>query len=474
MTFSNILSNLFGTNRQQQSLVLNVIGKTKGDNNYVDLIKGDRAKLRQIYHNTNKDYALAGQLVKPIVNNNANFIGIPTLFGNKKVLKVIDEVKIDYRKIHKSIEIDGTVFVWPQWDVKEEKIKLIQIPMNIVNEIFIDPVSKEITGYRLIESVRYNTAQKSNMFVDIEYVITADVVITKVTGSIERVTKVKNPFGVVPIIRFSNDRDDDELYGHSEIESVAPQLRFYHELTYEAGAAQSRDGHPKLKVTTKNVKQWIDNNFGTGTYGDVVAGNTTVSMEDRDLFINAEGEDVNYLYLNKTSGDYKQLAETAFTNIVEGSETPEINFGANIGTSLASVKEYRPVWIKKIEAKQYEREQSWLKVYEMILIIHNFVHFRSLKSDIEMQWPRPNFASIKEQSEIVKSFAIAIEKLLAKGVVTKEEVYHTLKKLDIFELFTSYKEHEEVINDEQDAEKPDDGKEGTTDKTGKEDDEDEA
>ena len=465
MIFSNILNNLFGS-RRQQTLTLNVVGSTKGDNNYVDLVKGDRIKLRQIYHNTNKNYALAGQLVKPIINNNVNFIGIPTLFGNKKVLKVIDEIKIDYRKIHKSIEIDGTVFVWPQWDQKEEKIKLIQIPINVVNEIFIDPITKEITGYRLKEHVVYNALNEANKQVDIEYVITADISILSVIGDMTKKVVTKNPFGIVPIIRFSNDRDDDEMYGHSEFESIAPQLRFYHELTYEAGAAQSRDGHPKLKVTTKNVKQWIDNNFGAGTYGDIAAGNGTISMEDRDLFINAEGEDVSYLYLNKTSGDYNRLSETTFTNIVEGSETPEINFGANFGTSLASVKEYRPVWIKKIEAKQYEREQSWLKVYEIILVIHNFVHFKNLKSDIEMQWPRPNFASIKEQSDIIKSFATAIQVLRTQGAVTKEEVYNTLKKLDIFELISSFKEHEEIIIDEQDAEMANNLEEKTIDKTG--------
>ncbi len=131
---------------------------------------------------------------------------------------------------------------------------------------------------------------------------------------------------------------------------------------------------------------------------------------------------------------------------MEGSETPEINFGANIGTSLASVKEYRPVWIKKIESKQYERTAPWLKVYGLILALHNFVNFKTLKDDIVIVWPKPNFASVAEQAEIVKAFSGAVEKLKLSAVVTDEEVYNTLKELDIFELEPTYAEHKKVID----------------------------
>ena len=457
MNFKDILSNLFGNGGQgisdaARSFTLNVIGKTKSETDYVNNIKGNRKLLRQMYHNVNKTYALAAQLVKPIVNNNVNFIGIPTLFGNKKALKIIEDVKIDYRTIHKSIEIDGSVFIWVQWNQKKESIELVQIPVTSVNEVFIDPESKEIMGYRLIEHVNYSTPQEDNLQVDIVYTITADVVAKSITGSMNKKTVVRNPFGVLPIVRFTNDADPDELFGHAEFESIAPQLKFYHELTYEAGSAQSRDGHPKLKVSTNNVKQWINNNFGAGAYDDVVNGKKAISMEDRDLFINTGDDDVGYLYLNKTSGDYVNLSNKTFTNVVQGSETPEINFGANMGTSLASVKEYRPVWIKKIDTKQYERTQPWLEVYQLIIDVFNFVHFRTIKMDIEMTWPRPNFASIKEQADIIKAFSSAIDQLLSDGSVTPEEVYNTLKKIDIIKLDPDYNKHKEVI-DEQMAKK---------------------
>ncbi len=445
----SLLGDLFGTRKtQERSIILNVVGSSHITRNYTNAIKTNRKLAREIYHNVNKNYALAGQLVRPIINNNVNFIGIPTLFGNKKNIKVIDEVTIDYRKIHKSIEIDGSIFIWPQWDNEEQEIKLVIIPIDIIETIFIDPFTKKIKGYRLKETIQYNTASAANQSVDITCTITGTSIKTVIVGDVNKTITEINVFGMLPIVHFSNDKDITELYGHSEIEPIEPQLKFYHDLTYEAGAAQSRDGHPKLKVTTGNPKRWVDNNFGAGTYEKVIGGEASISMDDRDLYVNGEGEDVQYLYLNKTTGDYGPLSETTFTNIVEGSETPEINFGANIGTSLASVKEYRPVWIKKIEAKQYERTAPWLQVYDIILMINNFVNLKGLKNDIIMAWPTPNFASVKEQAEIVKAFAVAIKELIASGTVTSEEVYDTLTKLDIFELTETYKAHQEVIDKE--------------------------
>jgi len=443
----SLLGTLFGTKAvQERSVILNVTQPKTVERDFTNAIKTNRKIAREIYHNVNKNYALAGQLVRPIVNNNVNFIGIPTLFGNKKNIKVIEDINIDYRSIHKSVEIDGSVFVWPQW--REDHIELVQIPVDIVQRTFIDPVTKEVIGYRLKENIQYDTIKDIDQRVEIICTITKSYIKTEISGSIIKTITAKNVLGVLPLVHFSNDKDILELYGHSEFEAIEPQLKFYHNLTYEAGSAQSRDGHPKLKVTTKNPKQWIDNNFGAGAFDNLVKNGGTISMGDRDLFINGEGDDVNYLYLNKTTGDYGELSGTTFMNIVEGSETPEINFGANLGTSLASVKEYRPIWIKKIEAKQYERTAPWIKVYELILALHNFVNFKSLKNDIVIVWPTPNFASVKEQSEIVNAFAKALEKLITSNVLTEEEVYRTIKELDIFELEETYEKHKKVIEEE--------------------------
>lgn len=436
-------------NKEAQSTSITINSSSTPTKEYDNAFRTNRTIGRQLYHNTNKNYLLAAQLVKPIVNNNVNFIGTPTLFGNKKALKVIDDVNINYRTVHKSMEIEGDIFVWPQWNEKKQKIVLEYIPLDAVQDISIDPVTKEVLGYHFQEDINYVALDGTAQNMRITFVITADLVKFKTEGTKNETRVIRNPFGRIPIVHFSNDRDVHELYGHAEIENIEPQLKFYHELTYEAGAAQSRDGHPKLKISTKDPKKWVDNNFGEGTYDSISAGRGKLTVNDRDLFINQGDDDVNYLYLNKTSGDFTQLAVVTFNNIVEGSETPESNFGASLGTSLASVKEQRPVWIKKIEAKQYERTQPWLDVYDIIIEIHNFVKLKNVKNDIAIEWNVPDFVSNKEKAEILEAFSKAVEKLKKAGAVTDEEIYDTMVKFGIVDMFKTFKQHKEVIEDEK-------------------------
>jgi hypothetical protein len=87
VTFKELLYNLFGSKARDsgtvgadstQSMNITVIGGSK-ETDFTNAIKTNRVKARQLYHNTNKFYTLAAQLVKPIINNNVNFIGIPDL-----------------------------------------------------------------------------------------------------------------------------------------------------------------------------------------------------------------------------------------------------------------------------------------------------------------------------------------------------------------------------------------------------------
>lgn len=447
--FTDLLNKLFSRGGAgTQNMSLSVSSSQARTNDLTNEIKTDRSKARKIYHNTEKSYLLSGQLAKPIIKNNVNFVGEPELGGNKKVIKILEDINMKYAEVHKSAEIEGTVGVWPQWNAVKEEIEIILVPLSVISKVLIDPISKEIIGYRLEEQLMYNSPEKDNCVANIQTLVTKNKVEILVTGSMQKHTVARNFLGVVPITLFTTDKDSDEIFGHSELESVEPQLRFYHDLTFEAGSAQSRDGHPKLKISTDNPRQWIENNFGAGKYEEVLAGKSSLSLDDRDLYINSENDDVNYIYLNKTSGDYEKLAGTTFTNIVEGSQVPEINFGANIGTSLASVKEYRPIWIKNIEAKQRERGCQWKDVYQTCLDIYNFIHFRTIKLDIELTWPKPNFVSALEQATVVKSFSEAIDKMRLNGTLTDEEAYNTVVSLDIFDMTSSWEEHKEAIDAE--------------------------
>jgi len=450
MSIQSVVGSLFGRisargTKRQRLVLVNNGGSTQKDLTVADLT--DVTLCREIYRNVNQQYALAGQLVRPIINNNVHFIGQPKLTGNKKALNVLKDIEFSYRNVHKMIEIDGNFLLWPRWDIRKKKVIVELISTDLIQKTLIDPLTKKVIGYILSETVYYTTEANFNAMCKITHTVTDKKQVITAEGSELNYKKtIPNPFGVLPVVLFANDRLGNDIFGHSEIEPIEPQLQLYHDLTYEAAAAQKRDGHPKLKLTTKDVQKWINNNFGPGTYADIAAGDTVLSLDNRDFFVNQGDDKIEYLYLAKTSGDFKALSETTFTNIVEGSETPEISFGANLGTSLASVKEYRPIWIKKIEAKQAERGEGWKQVYELVIMIHNFVHLSNVISDdIDIVWPKPNFVSVKERAEILTGVATAIEKLSAAMAITEEEAFDTIKEMDIVELAETYAEHKKEI-----------------------------
>jgi len=360
--------------------------------------------LRQLYYNRNNNYALAGQLAKPIIRVNVTFISRPRLTST-------DEVTDDFLKtlilptsdVHKLSEREGACFVWPQWSPELNTVIFTVMPYEQLQKRIIDPISKKVLGYVFEEQVQYNDINGLSSTANIIVQVTADQIITRSDVPGSTMSVVDNVFKFIPIVQFNNDLEVYEDRGHSELENVEPYLKFYHDTTMEAAQAQKNDGHPKMQLMgTDEPKTWVDNNFGTGTFDGILTGKTKIKLDDRDFYINKGTEKVEYINRGQVTGDYAVISERGFTNIVEGSETPEVMFGANLGTSLASVKEQRPVWIRKIKEKQSMYSKQWQIALEMARAIYTFATLQRITGVIEQIWPEPDFKDEKEGIEIVK------------------------------------------------------------------------
>lgn len=404
---------------------------------------------RNLYHNRDNKYVLAAHLVKPIVNNLVSFTDEPEFISNnKKLNSVFDSFKIPYDEVHRIAERDGDVFVWPQWDIEEDNIKFVVIPPEVVKEIWLDPVTKKHIGYKFRERMSYSKEDNVNAYADLTFIITADKIERKfIVDGKETVNRVKNPFGFIPIIQFANDKESYELRGHSELENIEPLLKFYHDMTLDAGSTQHRDGRPKTKVTTDSPKTWLNNNFGDGTWEAVASGKAKVSMQDRDLYINRASEDIQYIESNKATGDYSKLSEIAFMNLVEGSETPEILFGANMGTNLSAAIEQRPIWRKKVKKHQKQYNDSWYKLITNAFKIYSFATFSKLIIDFDLKWPDPDFASTKEKADALNVMSNALVKLKEFYLMSNEEIHDTLNKADLVIVENDFNKHDKQVSD---------------------------
>lgn len=421
----------------------------------------DAKLVRALYHNTNNQYALAAQLVKPIIDANVSFIGIPTV--RSKNTEVLEAVKtfmkqLPFNTVHRIAEREGTAYVWPQIDM-DGSIRFEVIRPETVKSTIIDPMTKKIVGYIIQDMFSFKDLSDQVHNITIDVTIDEKRITKQITCDIANLNKPavthRNVFGFLPIVTFLNDAEPWEQRGHSEIENIEPQLKLYHDITVEANRAQKRDGHPKMVIHTSDVKGWVENNFGTGYYEQLRKGLVKLTLDQRDLYLCETGggieddrEDVKYIESNKTTGEYNNLAEKTFTNVIEGGQTPEIMMGASMGASLSSVKEQRPAYIKKIEKKQQQYEASWRKLIIMALMIKGFVEFKEYDTeDFTLVWPTPDFATEKEKADTLNTLSTSLIKMRQANIMGDKEIYATIKKFDILEVEQDDTKHKQDIEE---------------------------
>jgi hypothetical protein len=405
---------------------------------------------RDMYRNIDNTYALSAHLLKPIIDSAVSFIDTPTIrTTNKRVLSALTlcQERIDARSIIRIAEREGTCFVWVQYD--DEGIKFVIPRPETVTRMAIDPISKEISGYHIEDVFSHVDVDGNEYQTTIIVQLTKEYVKKQVTSTDPKVksevTKTPNVLGFIPITRFTNDVEPWELRGHSEVTSIEPTLKMYHNLMIDAANAQKQNS-PKLKISTKNVRTFLENNFGSGAYERIKAGQG-INLSDRDVYIMHrdnlnEGDDMEYVVANSATGDSRDLLKLAFMNSVEGSQTPELIFGASMGASLSSVQEQRPAYIRKIRRKQQQYSVAWKQLFDMCLDVMGYASYAPYnKGAYELIWSDPEFDTNKERSDAVNAYITALVKARGNGIMSDKEIHTTLTKHNIVELNSDFDEH---------------------------------
>jgi hypothetical protein len=406
---------------------------------------------RSLYSNTNNAYKLAAGFVKPIINNDVAFMGLPSPTSQD------DNTQLALNEIHKWIRDywpvifkealrDSEVFPLPTWNAKKQKIILQLWQTDKVKDIIYDLNTGDIIQYNIEQTVQYKNLQgtwkNSKQIIQI-----SEMEIRKKIDS--NVETDRTPLNEMPLFHLPNEKESFESRGHSDIEVIEPLLKAYHDVLLMGLQSEKINGNPRIKISgIKDIALWIDNNFGAGTYEKIAKGTADpVAIENLDLIINGPGEDAEYITIQSTGSSIKPLLEILFTFIVEASETIEIIFGANLGTSLASVTTQIPVWIKKIRRKQRQFEERILEIYKYCLRLLGALRFTNYDmEDIKIEWETPDFSNDKEKAETFKIVAETLIKLLEKKVISLKEIDNELR-IYIKSLIKKYEEHKREIED---------------------------
>jgi hypothetical protein len=458
MSIYSTLSNIFSSIFSRTTKVINNMRKSAMTETYVlnSCEKIDTEKARAIYNNTENNYKLSAGMVRPIINADVAFIGEPRFFSENEdlneLLKELNKKTVGfYQSAHRVVLREGDIYIWIQWDDKEQDVKWVGLPDDKLKEIIRNPITNEIIQYVFEWNVDYKDKTLQDKQLTINILIDTEVIVYKYTGDVPSGygnEVVPNVLKELPIVQLSNEREDFEVKGHSEITHVEPYLKAYHDVVMMALQAQKNNSAPKLKIKTTDVANFIDINWGSGTYTKLINGELPegISVKNLDLLVMKDNDDAEYLNISSISGDAKGLLELLFYLIVETSETIEVVFGANLGTSLASVESQLPVYVKKIEKKQKMFQQSWMKVVELTFKMKGFVNIELFEDEIRVIWDIVDFEAAREKAltlqRKVSTFALALK----SNILSFEEVHDESK--EIFEnVIKDFDEHLEKVKD---------------------------
>ena len=160
-----------------------------------------------------------------------------------------------------------------------------------------------------------------------------------------------------------------------------------------------------------------------GAY-DSIKGGAGINMNDRDVFFLQRDEmglakvmTLHTLQRAKPPVTSKDLLGISFMNAVEGSQLPELIFGASMGASLSSVQEQRPAYISVFVESKHNMERHG-KSFDMSLDILGYVTYAPYDKDAyQLEWQDPDFATDKEKADTANAFITALVKARGNGIM---------------------------------------------------------
>lgn len=448
---------------------------------------------RQMYNNSHDLYKLGAGFVKPIINSIVGFMGNPTFNSkdslddyeqlessidnpeNTEKLNFSEDLKQDFfddfinkefeifQKIHKNTLRDGDCYLML---IKKDTSKSILYDTNelLFTYKFIDPLSifcvydsyDEAVINKAIISTKISYTNENNNFVsytivetwtDLEHSIKYTDM-QNISGLVE--VEEKNPFGFVPIIKFSNERDFS-LNGSSEIEPVEPYIRAYNDVMLDYLRTNRLTAQPKLKVRVSDINTFLSNNF---TSTEIASKQLSLSNKNV-IFLGSKEDDAGYLEVSATN--HFTLLEFLFMCIVDVSETPEFVFGTAVASSKASVSEQMIPVIKKVERKRASLKNSYDLLIRMLIAFNNisFTKYGKLDFKYDISWKEIDREDDNTKATTIKTLIEAYTTAISEGIMAKETAVESLSKL-IDEMGDYKKELLKIKNESKDSNNNDD------------------
>lgn len=412
--------------------------------------------LRQLYRNDGDLLNLGSGFCRPIVDRSVEFIGIPSISSDNEALdEAVNNVITKYWKpqiqemLRNAIR-DSKTFVRIHQDtlsdplvtmeekeagalslVDPERVTIIydpQFPSRVLQATIITKVAFKDPTDGDPDPTTGHRAQIDEH--EIWEMITPEIY--KYYDKTERKFLTEwereNTAGFVPIVEVFNEYDSTLSGGQSDLESVYPFVKAFHEVLRQALQAHKYHSTPKLKFQVENILNFMKNNFpDTVDETGAIVPNSTIKWQGKEvLFLGAE-DDIGFIEAKSVLGDSKELLTFLIDCIAIASETPEEFFmRSEQGVSSSGDKKIL-AFEKKIERKRNNFQPFIQRLIKMHLVLGG-----ESPETVEIIWDENSAENVVNLAQALQQTVMSLEVLLERKIISDNTAREALSVFRIF------------------------------------------
>lgn len=409
--------------------IQNVTKQPRRDKGIVDFTESLQANLdltRGLYHNTYPGLKLAGGLAFSPIAVPVWFMGlpVPVIDDNETVQELLDEIlknfSMDLEQIHIQCHRDGTIWVFPKWSAKLNRLVWEFIGDDIVTDIIRDLETGEIVEIITNEEIKVSTGNGMTANVGRKRSFTKEKITIEWTGAAQVVASLRgkssrNTLGIMPI-PFSNNSDAQEVRGHSDYERILPDLKNYHDVDLALSSFLAKFQPKMVQEGTQSIDTWLANN-GFDSIADIDVKNIDFIYNIKD------SEKTEFAFPQGAHDAYIAKLKNIFQKLVEASGVPEIAWGLKTEGNRASVEENMEALIKYVNGKQLQKREPYRKLFiDSVRILSAVNIIQQDIPEIDIEWNKLDAVSDEVRALIFEKFARGVSSLVTAAALTKEQL----------------------------------------------------
>jgi hypothetical protein len=412
---------------------------------------------RQLYRNDGTDTHLGAAFCKPIIDNCVSFVGMPSASSDSEELEaqLNDNIQIHWKsklqEMYRNALRDSKTIVriyQPRLDdplaterereacrlmiYEPERCVITYDPRNpdlILEAVIVTKVEFPDDIQPRVDAPRGTKPQIK--LHEIWEIITPEQTRFFDRETMEYITEWErpNPWGFVPLVEVYNEYDSALSGGQSDLESVYPFIKAFHEVTLQTLKAHRYHSIPKLKFQVSDITGFLRNNFPDtiDETGQIIPG-ASINWQGREVLVMGQEDDLGFIEMKSVLDGSKVLLEFLIDCISIASETPEWAFmRVEGGTSQGSLNAQTIPFEKKIERKRNMFQEPLQMICKMVIAINQGTPER-----VEFTWEELRTESLVNMAQAVQMLVMSYEVLLERKLISDNTARESLKQFRIF------------------------------------------